>query len=58
MNSKLNTILTVLAADGAIEVTNLIPFDPTFYSELFKLLLQIIIAIIGILKLLKKDDKK
>lgn len=58
MSSKLSTILASVTSIGTIEVVNSIPTDPSFYTELFKLLLQIIIAIVTIFKLLKKQKNE
>lgn len=60
IKEKFTTLATAVSGMIGIEVVNQVPTDPTFYSELFKILLQIIIAIISLFKLLKsqKDESK
>jgi hypothetical protein len=55
---KISIIVTTILSVGGIEIIHSIPTDPSFYSELFKLLLQLIIAIISIIKLLKSNKNK
>lgn len=53
MSAKITTALTSITGIAGIEVAHNIPLDPSFYTELFKILLQIVIAIITLIKLLK-----
>jgi hypothetical protein len=55
---KISILATAAFGTGGIEIIHSIPTDPSFYSELFKLLLQIIIAIISIIKLVKSNKKR
>lgn len=58
MTNSIKTLAVGTASVTGIEVVSDIPTDPSFYTDLFKILLQLVIAIITLFKFFKDNKNK